>query len=62
MSLALVLFLMAGPPAVFVNEADVVRQEPPPHNGMPAIVTCSSRPPNAANSKACAMPVLTAIS
>ena len=33
MSLALVLALLAGPPAVFVNEADVVRREPPPHNG-----------------------------
>jgi quercetin dioxygenase-like cupin family protein len=32
-SLALILAALAAPAAVFVNEADVVRKEPPPHNG-----------------------------
>ena len=33
MSLALALLLMAAPPAVFVDEKDVVRKERPPHAG-----------------------------
>lgn len=33
MILALILAALAAPAAVFVQEADVVRREPPPHNG-----------------------------
>lgn len=33
LALALASPAFAAPPAVFVNEKDVVRQEPPPHNG-----------------------------
>jgi mannose-6-phosphate isomerase-like protein (cupin superfamily) len=32
-ALSLVLAMLAAPPAVFVDEKDVVRQEPPPHAG-----------------------------
>lgn len=44
----LALMLMAGPPAVFVNEQDVKRAEPPPHagQGMSTAYRISDAAPN----------------